>query len=319
MGAQTLALDDAESRIHRHSATTLRLHVAGTPENGADAVSFADGSGDDPGPRVALHLCIPPPAPAACNIITVNSDGMAEVVGSDSSFPPPFGMCNDPGQVVAALADSEMETFESRALLLSWNTLVDVPGLTEGGVLTPSDGELVSAAVQLHVVEVNNDDGLSLVGDWRQWSCAADDYTAENAADAVSADGACGSNCALEQIEAGHDLVVPLDNADPHINALGRTQLRLQISGTPGLGANGLVVADGSDEEHPAPQLLLEVCPPSEHTPEPGCHYDVFSPDANGWTASASGGTGSVPEFTFTACDNDQFYRAVGTLNLGNS
>jgi sugar lactone lactonase YvrE/cell division septation protein DedD len=179
----------------------------------------------------------------------------------------------------------------------------------------PVIGDLAISRGWLRVTALDtwNADGLSLVGDWRYGACDPSTETTANAATALSTDGACGAACALGSLVSGQ-VDLPLDNVEPNVRRMSPAYLRLQVSGTPVTGRNGVHVSDGSGGGS-APQLVLEVCaPPPTPTPTPGCHDDTFTPDANGWTAFATGSS-YPPAFSF--CDHDMLVaRVAGSISI---
>ena len=304
-GDHDFPLDAPEARIDRTGRSGLRLQVDGTPENGTDALRFTDA---EPAPQLAVHLCVPTPS-AGCQVLAVPTpDTIAELVGSDVEFL----NCFDAGDTVELSLDDETVVY--RDLLIDWNTTPYVPGYNEGGQMTIPDGEIARAWVRVHVREAWNADGLSLVADWRDWTCSEDDHTDSNSADALTTAGACGGNCELGQMAlvAGHDVDLPLDDPDAKIR-FGHTRLRLQVSGTPASGRNGIRVSDGSDG-HAPPQLFVEICPPTAPTPAPGCHYDSYEP-AGGVTLLGEGPgptPGATPSASYTLCDDNPVARLAG-------
>ena len=257
------------------------------------------------------------PRPDGCQVLIENLSANDEAVASGESFPPEFQSCGGTPQTAETSWIEASDTFERRTLLYSWNALDFYAAFfssPESLPYLPLNMVVRHAWLRLTPLETWNADGLSLVGDWRHWGCDANDDTVANAATALSTSGVCGAACNLDRLTTDEPVYLSLDDPDARILRGEATYLRLQVSGTPSAGRNGLTVADGTDTEHDAPQLVMLLCPPSPTpTPEPGCHVDAFVSDANGWTAWASGST--YPP-AFDHCENDLFVRFAGLIYI---
>ena len=304
------ALDDPEAHVQRDGTTTLRLHVAGTPENGSDTVQFAAGASGTPGPRLVLNLCVPTPTPAACQVVVLDPAGGGIGRGIRREFSPAYQSCGESSAALESSWIAESETFQRTTDCLAFDTgLGLISSLPSEVVAVLPDLVITRGWLRLPPLSIWNADGLSLVGDWRKWTCDESDATTANDANALSTAGACGTACQLGTLPASTPIDLPLD-ALANIHRGDTTYLRVQVDGTPANGRNGVQRAEGFEDEPAAPQLVFEACPPPPTpTPQPGCHIDVFTPDANGWTIAGS-------DSEEPSCDDDQAFRLAGHLYI---
>ena len=182
---------------------------------------------------------------------------------------------------------SGSEKFERRSLLVSWEP-AGALGLPSEALAALPELTITRAWLRMTPLDTWNADALNLVGDWRTGVCTESDDTLPNGANALSTAGLCGTQCQFDGIVPNEQVDLPLDIGDADAHRQDLMSLRLQVDGAPASGRNGVQIADGSGED-PGPKFVMEACaPPATPTPEPGCHIDTFTPDANGWTIVCS-------------------------------
>ena len=84
------------------------------------------------------------------------------------------------------------------------NTATDLPDIPLPSTIRSRTVDDING-LRMHVLEAWDNDSLSVVGDWREWTCEEDDYSS-NEENALSASTACGAKCQLGQMHAAEEI-----------------------------------------------------------------------------------------------------------------